>query len=234
MKILVISDLHLCDRRHYDMPDGERLEKLGTFIRQSGTGAVLNLGDTVSRTPLLLDCYPTLEAGFEEYLKWRKSLGIPFAECAIKRELGFFSRIMGQEADQLFELDQNSAIITLLQQLPCRLALEQEEFVINALEKCHGKTVIIGTHQPFQGSCSREGDVFLKITDGFKNKLENFPGKIIWCGGHFHWNKEEPTVTGSLTALYPSRFRIKENGDYTYTTLIDTVTGKLQTDFHDF
>ena len=58
MKILVISDLHLCDRRHYDMPDGERLEKLGTFIRQSGTEAVLNLGDTVSRTPLLLDCYP--------------------------------------------------------------------------------------------------------------------------------------------------------------------------------
>ena len=55
MKILVISDLHLCDRRHYDMPDEERLEKLGHFIRKSGSDAVLNLGDTVSRKPLLLD-----------------------------------------------------------------------------------------------------------------------------------------------------------------------------------
>ena len=153
MKILVISDLHLCDRRHYDMPDEERLEKLGHFIRQSGTEAVLNLGDTVSRPPLLLDEFATLEAGFGYYLKWRKSFNIPFAECAIKRELEFFSRLMGQEVDQLFELDQHSAIITLLQQLPCRLDLSQEDFVINALEKCQGKTVIIGTHQPFQGSC---------------------------------------------------------------------------------
>ena len=224
----------MCDCRHYDMPDEERLEKLGHFIRESGTEAVLNLGDTVSRKPLLLDEYPTLESGFALYLKWRRSLGIPFAECAIARELEFFSRIMGQEVDQLFELDHNSAIITLLQQKPCRLDVTQEEFVINALEKCQGKTVVIGTHQPVWGSCSREGDVFLKVAGGFRKLLEDFSGRIIWCGGHFHWDCEEPSVSGALTSLYPSRFRIKENGDYTYTTLIDTVTGKLQTNFHDF
>ena len=64
--------------------------------------------------------------------------------------------------------------------------------------------------------------------------METFPGRIIWCGGHFHWDHEPPAVTGSLTALYPSRFRIKERNDYTYTTIIDTVTGELTTNFHDF
>jgi hypothetical protein len=216
------------------MPDEERLEKLGHFIRESGTDAVLNLGDTVSRKPLLLDEYPTLESGFALYLKWRRSLGIPFAECAIARELEFFPRIMGQEVDQLFELDHNSAIITLLQQKPCRLDVTQEEFVINALEKCQGKTVVIGTHQPFGGSCSREGDVFLKVTGSFRKLLEDFSGRIIWCGGHFHWENEPPAVTGSLTALYASRFRIISRDDTSYTSTIDTATGKITVDFHNF
>ena len=41
-------------------------------------------------------------------------------------------------------------------------------------------------------------------------------------------------MTGSLIALDPSRFRIKERNDYSYSTLIDTVTGELVTNFHDF
>ena len=234
MKILVISDLHLSDRRHYDMPDEVRLGKLGDFIRECGAEAVLNLGDTVSRKPLLLDEYATLEEGFAPYLKWRKSLGIPFAESAIHRELAFFSKIMGQEVDQLFDLDADSAMITMLQKHEYRLSEEQESFLESSLDRCHGKTVIIGTHQPYTGSCSRQLDVFLKVSDRLREKMESFPGRVIWCGGHFHWDQEPPKVTGSLIALYPSRFRIKERNDYSYSTLIDTVTGKLTTNFHDF
>ena len=234
MKILIISDLHLGDRRHSDMSDAERLEKLGEVIRSTGAGAILNLGDTVSRKPLLLDEYATLEEGFGYYLQWRKSFGIPFAECAISRELGFFSKIMEQEADQLFDLDPGSAIITLLQQGERQFSQEQEEFIKSALDRCQGKTVIIGTHLPFPGSCSRKQDVFLKVSDVLRKKLESFPGRIIWCGGHFHWDQEPPEVTGSLTALYPSRFRIEERNDYTYTTLIDTSTGEITPLFHDF
>ena len=55
MKILVISDLHLCDIRHKNISDGIRLEKLAKFIASSDADAVLNLGDTVSRKPLLTE-----------------------------------------------------------------------------------------------------------------------------------------------------------------------------------
>ena len=72
---------------------------------------------------------------------------------------------------------------------------------------------------------------FIKIAT---KKLESFPGRVIWCGGHFHWDQEPPEVTGSLTALYPSRFRIRERNDYTYTTLLNTVTGEITPLFHDF
>ena len=61
MKLLVVSDLHLCDRRNNDLSDEERLEKLGRFIRESGTEAVLNLGDTVSRPPLLIEKFADIE-----------------------------------------------------------------------------------------------------------------------------------------------------------------------------
>jgi 3',5'-cyclic AMP phosphodiesterase CpdA len=236
MKVLIISDLHLSDRRHYDMTDEVRLEKLGCFIRETGVGAVLNLGDTVSRKPLLLDKYETVKEGFGYYLKWRKTFGIPFAECAIHREIGFFSQIMGQEIDQLFEIDSETAIITMLQQgdTSYNFAPAQEEFLADALDRCQGKTVIIGTHHPFPGSCSRKEDVFLKVSDGLREKLDTFPGRVIWCGGHFHWDQEPPKVAGSLTALYPSRFRMKERNDYTYTSIVDTSTGEISVHHHDF
>ena len=234
MKLLVVSDLHLCDRRNNDLSDEERLEKLGRFIRESGTEAVLNLGDTVSRPPLLIEKFADIEEGFKPYLKWRQTVALPFAECAIARESGFFSKIMGQECDQLFELDPQTSIITLLQLEPYRLSAAQEECVLHALERSHGKTVVAGTHVPFAGSCSRKGDFFLKVSVDLRKKLISFPGRIIWCGGHFHWDQEPPETTGSLTALYPSRFRISGRNDYSYTTLIDTVSGELTVNFHDF
>lgn len=235
MKILIISDLHLCDRRHYDMPDEERLEKLAAFIRTSGAEAVLNLGDTVSRKPFLLEKFPSEKEGFGFYLNWRRQFSIPFAECAIERELPFFAEVTGQKADTLFSLSDEAALITACPLESWRsFTTSQLDFLHTALDASQGKTVIIGTHLPYPGSCSRNEDVFLQIPESLQKKLAAFPGKVFWCGGHFHWDQEPPKVTGSLIALYPSRFRLKERGDDTYTTLIDTVSGEFTTNFHDF
>lgn len=235
MKVLVISDLHLCDSRHCDMPDEKRLEKLGDFIKASGADAVLNLGDTVSRKPFLLEKFSSEKEGFRYYLKWRSQFSIPFAECAIDRELPFFADLMGTGADSLLPLSPDAAIITLSPLETWRsFTSDQLDFLNSALDSCAGKTVIIGTHLPYPGSCSRNEDVFLQIPEPLQQKLESFPGKIFWCGGHFHWNQEPPHETGSLTVFIPSRFRIKERRDYTYTSIIDTSSGKIAFHFHDF
>ena len=229
MKILVISDLHLCDVRHKSITDTERLEELAKFIKASETDAVLNLGDTVSRTPFRKESFPSLEDGFKFYLDWRSQFTIPFFECAINRELGFFEKIMGAAPDSLFELSDKAAVITMAPQadsdhtfLPGQL-----DFLTGALNFCKGKTVVIGTHVPFPGSCSREDKpgTFLDIPMPFKNFLVSFPGRIIWCGGHFHWKQEPPTTTGALTALYASRFQLTDEGSYS--SIIDTETGNI-------
>ena len=238
MKILVISDLHLCDLRHAENQDLVRLEKLAQFIKNSGAGAVLNLGDTVSRRDFLTETFPSMEKGFQFYLKWRSQFKIPFAECAITRELSFFSSLLQQKPDSLFDISPDCAIITMtpLQGVGHEFLPHQLEFLYNALGVCKGKTVVIGTHVPFPGSCSREEKpgIFLEIPPELKEQLCTFPGRIIWCGGHFHWNQEAPKTTGSLTALYGSRFSLKVRGDSSYTSFIDTVTGEISFDFHDF
>ena len=53
MKILFITDLHLCDNRNSPEFEARRLEKLADLIRSGGFGLVFNLGDTVSRRNLL-------------------------------------------------------------------------------------------------------------------------------------------------------------------------------------
>ena len=238
MRILVISDLHLCDSRNAGTTDEFRLEQLGKFIRESRIDAVLNLGDTVSRDPLRYDRFPTLESGFEFYLNWRKQFNIPFVETAIHRELKLFHSLFGYEPDSFHNLFDDGAIIAMLPRgsevntfTPLQL-----EFLRNSLKKCSGKTVVIGTHSPFTGSCSRVGKpgTFVDVPPEVKEELCNFPGRIIWCGGHFHWENEPPAVTGSLTALYASRFRIISRDDTSYTSTIDTATGKITVDFHNF
>lgn len=227
MKILVISDLHLCDIRHKNISDGIRLEKLAKFIASFDADAVLNLGDTVSRKPLLTES--CLEDGFKMYLAWRNKLDVPFFECAIGREFSFFENLMGVPPDLLTELSDNAAIITMAPQadndhsfLPGQL-----EFLTDALNRCREKTVVIGTHIPFPGSCSREDKpgTFLEIPADFKKFLVSFPGRIIWCGGHFHWYQEQPATTGSLTALYASRFQLADEGSYS--SIIDTGSGNI-------
>ena len=230
-----MSDLHLCDLRNEGSPDDERLAKLARFICSSGAGAVLNLGDTISRKPFLRPEYASEREAFEVYLTWRSQFTIPFAECAVEREKEFFAGMMRQEPDSLMELPPDAAIITLLPGNTWRsFTSEQLEFLTAALERSRGKTVVIGTHVPFPGSCSREQDVFLQIPEHIMELLTNFPGKIIWCGGHFHWKNEPPAVSGSLAALYASRFALKTLKDTSYTAMIDTATGKITFDHHNF
>ena len=114
MKILVISDLHLCDTRNGNITDEFRLEQLGNFIREKQIDAVLNLGDTVSRDALRHDKFPTLESGFEFYLKWRSQFTIPFVETAIHRELKFFRALLGYDTDSFHNLFDDGAIIAML------------------------------------------------------------------------------------------------------------------------
>lgn len=238
MKILVISDLHLCDTRHEPAQEEKRLEGLAAFISKARVDALLNLGDTVSRPPFLREDTGSMEKGFEYYLKWRKQFFIPAAECAITRELSFFSGIMGQAPDTVSDLSPQTAIITMTPRegVGHNFTFAQLDFLKRALECRKGKTVVIGTHVPFPGSCSREEKpgTFLEIPPEFREYLCNFPGRIIWCGGHFHWDQEPPKVTGSLTALYASRFRLQQRKDYSYTSVIDTESGNIIFNFHDF
>ena len=113
MKILIISDLHLCDTRNDREFDLNRLEKLADFIRTGKPDAVLNLGDTVSRREFLRADYVSEAAAFPEYLNWRKQFSIPFVECAITRELEFFSSLVGAEADSIQVFQDDTAILTL-------------------------------------------------------------------------------------------------------------------------
>ena len=57
MKLLLISDLHLCDIRVPVEMEKRRLDGLAEYIKNSGADMVLNLGDTVSKNALLQGCF---------------------------------------------------------------------------------------------------------------------------------------------------------------------------------
>ena len=91
MKILLISDLHLCDTRNSEAFEQLRMVKLADFIRSCGADMVLNIGDTVSRKEFLRPVFDTEADGFDYYLQWRSQFDIPFVECAVAREFDFFA-----------------------------------------------------------------------------------------------------------------------------------------------
>ena len=239
MKILVISDLHLCDTRNGADFETRRLEKLAEFIRACAPDAVLNLGDTVSRRAFLRPEFPSEAEGFRVYLAWRSKFDIPFAECGITRELGFFSSLFGVEPDNVTDLSPDSTIITLLPREGAghRLFPEQLAFLESALERCRreGKSVVIGTHVPYPGSCSRQSGpgIFLEIPAELHEKLTSFPRPVWWCGGHFHWEYEKPSVFGSLTVCIGARFRFETRNDTDYLRLLDTASGETADLFPD-
>lgn len=237
MKLLVISDLHLCDVRNHAGRDETCFEKLALFIKEKQVDAVMNLGDTVSRHPLLDSKYRSIPEAYQVYLKWKAQFAIPFAECAIPREKDFFEELMGVPTDAFIELE-DMLLVTMMPESGNGYALSetQQEFLLQALEKGKGKTVVIGTHIPYPRSCSRTvaPGIFLDIPEELHRKLVAFPGRVVWCGGHFHWEQEPPRVEGALTALFASRIRIDTRDDTTYTSMIDSETGKVTFDFHDF
>ena len=235
MKILLISDLHLYDVRMTPQRDRDRLEKLASFIIACGAEVVLNLGDTISRANLLRPECPSIQDGFRHYLRWRSQFSIPFIECAITRELTFFTSLTGQKPDTVFDFACGVSVIVLADN--SEISPEQLLFLTGVLNRCRteGRKVVIGTHRPYPGSCSCvEFEKFLHVPPSLHHMLTEFPQSVWWCGGHFHWDPDPPVIIGSLTALYGARFRLDTRNDTTYLRLIDTESGHIDTKFPDF
>ena len=234
MKILLLSDLHLFDVRMTPQRDLDRLEKLASFITGSGAEAVLNLGDTVSKASMLRPECPSIEDGFRHYLRWRSQFRILFIECAITRELAFFTSLSGQPPNAVFDCE-GVSIIAMVDHTD--FSPEQMAFLTGVLARSRreGRKVVIGTHIPYPGSCSHPDKIkFLHIPPELHRTLTEFPQPVWWCGGHFHSNLEQPMITGSLTALYGGRFRLDTRNDTTYLRIIDTESGQIDTQFPDF
>lgn len=232
MKILLLSDLHLFNVRTTPQQDRDRLEKLASFITGSGAEAVLNLGDTVSKASMLRPDCPSIQDGFRHYLRWRSQFSIPFIECAITRELAFFTSLTGQAPNAVFDYE-GVSVIAMADNTD--FPPEQMAFLAGALDRCRteGRKVVIGTHIPYPGCCSGVDEIkFLHIPQELHRALTEFPKPVWWCGGHFHSDPEPPAVTGSLTALYGGRFRL--NTRTTYLRTIDTESGHIDTQFPDF
>lgn len=240
MKILIISDLHLCDKRNSEAFENQRLERLAQFIDETHCGLVLNLGDTVSRQEFLRPPFRTLEDGYARYLQWRRRLTIPFVECAVDRELSFFARLFGQAPDSVCTLLPELTIVTMAPQegFDHDFTPAQVEFLCDAIRQVTSPRVLVATHVPYPGSCSRPitPGTFLDIPERVRELVENSATqKFYWCGGHFHWDAEEPRVFGSLTAFHGGRFcfdSILNKGGWLRT--FDSQTGEINLALPDF
>ena len=238
MKVLMFSDIHLCDTRSsYDF-DVIRLKKLADFIRSCGADAVVNIGDTVSRKEFLRPEFADGVAGFKWYLQWRSQFSIPFFECAISRELGFFAGIMGQEPDFCREVSPDLTVITVAPQEAndhC-FSLEQLDFLTRALTGCRTEGVLIASHVPYPGSCSREiaPGIFLEIPEELRKLVEESNHRVFWCGGHFHWALEEVRRFGSLTAFHGGRFCFESSPRDGYLRMLDTADWEVKTVLDSF
>ena len=238
MKILIISDVHFCDKRNSAEYEKRRMELLADFIRDSGAGAVLNLGDTVSRKEYLRPEVPSTVVGFDTYLKWRAQFEIPFIECAIARELDFFAEKLGQPADSFRRLDEYMSVITVtpLQGGDHNFVPSQLDFLENAINSCRTPRILIGSHVPYPGSCSRGivPGIYLDIPERLRKLVVENDKKIYWCGGHFHWQEQPPRQFGSLTAFYGARFNFETMKCPGYLRMIDSKTGEISTVLSDF
>ena len=233
MKILILSDLHLGDRRNSAAFEKRRLEKLAELIHTSGAGLVLNLGDTVSRKEFLRPEIGCSRNGYRDYLAWRNSLAVPFAECAVNRELPFFRETLGQEPDAVHTPSPEMTIITMDPEKNCDHTFtdRQLDFLIAALRNSRAPRILIATHVPYPGSCSRPaGDgIFLEIPEPLRKAVEESERNIYWCGGHFHWEKEEPVRLGSLTAFHGGRFPFETTPEKSgWLRSMDTQTGEIR------
>ena len=232
MKILFISDLHLCDIRNSPEFEARRMEKLADLIRTGGFGMVFNLGDTVSRKELLRPEFADGESGFSFYLKWRARFDIPFVECAVTRELGFFEKVLKQKPDSIREAG-GVTVVTVAPPLAFdhRFTPEQLEFLLDAVRNFRTPYLLIGSHVPYPGSCSRPiaPGIFLEIPEVLSRALEQAKRPVFWAGGHFHWQEEPPCRFGMLTAFHGGRFNAEGGNKPGYLRTFDTETGEVAT-----
>ena len=234
MSILFISDLHLCDGRNSRAFEEHRLERLAAWIRQRQFDLVLNLGDTVSREGCLREgLSPYRKELFNEYLAWRKALGVPFLECGLHREFPFFEEIYGQPINSVYRGLPGVTAFALTPSLSDHIFTDQQwQWFEKELLKSEGTTVVIGAHVPYPNSCSRPAAecCYLKIPDAIRHRLETFPSPVFWAGGHFHWAIEPPAAFGSLTTFMGGRFSFEsEPQKTTYLRILDTQANLLTT-----
>ena len=113
---------------------------------------------------------------------------------------------------------------------------EQVDFLINAVKNCGTPSVLIASHVPYPGSCSRTiaPGIFLNIPENLRRAVEMSDKKVLWCGGHFHWAEEAPRQFGSLTAFYAGRFNFENMNNSGYMRMVDTETGEVSTCLRDF
>ena len=238
MKILIFSDLHLCDTRNSREYEDNRRRKLAEYIKSCGAGAVLNLGDTVSRKEFLQEEFACEADGYDSYLEWRAQFDLPFVECAVDREFDFFAEKLQQAMDSIHQLDRFMSIVTAAPKFENdhTFSDSQVDFIINAVKNCQTPSVLIATHVPYPGSCSRTvaPGIFLNIPADLRCAVEESDKKVLWCGGHFHWAEEAPRQFGSLTAFYGGRFNFETMDHSSYMRMVDTETAEVSTCLRDF
>jgi hypothetical protein len=209
------------------------MEKLAEFIKNCGAGMVLNLGDGVSRKEFLREEFADESAGFDYYLQWRKQFSIPFVECAVAREFGFFAQKMNQEPYSFCKIDEFMSLITVApkEAFDHNFTSEQLDFLERAISGCRTPKLLIASHVPYPGSCSRTiaPGIFLDIPERLRILVEESDLDIYWGGGHFHWDAEPSQKFGSLTAFYGGRFGTEDGSKDGYLREIDTVTGEITT-----
>jgi len=214
MSVLIISDLHLGDKRNSLAHEKKLLDDLAKFICRKKFQAVLNLGDTVSRKEFLRSGTETL-AEFAKYRKWRDALKIPFRECTIYRERPFFESVFDQKPDSVWNGTSGLSIFTMSPDdvYDHQFSAMQWYWFREALIKTEGKAVLIGSHVPYPGSCTRPvtPGIYLEIPEDIQRLLENHPRPVFWAGGHFHWKDDPPLVRGNLTALMGARFAFEQD-----------------------
>lgn len=238
MKILIFSDLHLCDTRNSREYEENRLRMLAGYIRSCGAGAVVNLGDTVSRKEFLREEFACEADGFDRYLEWRKQFDVPFFECSVGREFDFFAEKLKQDMDSWCQLDGYMSVITTAAKFENdhTFSEEQIDFLINAVNNCNTPAVLIASHVPYPGSCSRPiaPGIFLNIPENLRRAVEMSDKKVLWCGGHFHWPEEEPRQFGSLTAFYGGRFNFEHLDKVSYMRMVESETSEVVTCLRGF
>jgi len=228
MRILLFSDLHLDDERNFPETDDKRLDLLARTISSLNIDAVVNLGDTVSRTGCLRAGAPGGVESFQRYIKWRKQFSIPFIECCLVREVGFFEEIFGQPADYVRDFG-DCAVITLcpMEDAEHLMTPEEIKFLDEAISSTEAKNILICSHVPFPGSCSRkeEPGIFLYVPDELDKVLQKHAEtkELFWAGGHFHWAMEAPQKKHGVTSFMGGRFRFdkKQCSQYSYMRIFE-------------